>query len=123
MGHAKMIRELTAQIIAQVETGSDEIYPIVDLNYDSYINRKQGAEIFNPIMDIVEWRSYDDVMGDDIEPLESVETEALEAQTEEPETQEAEPEKETSKPRRQRRRAAAAATPTANKTRGRRANA
>lgn len=121
MGHAKMIRELTAQIIAQVETGSDQLYPIVELNYDSYINRKQGAEIFNPIMDIVDWKTYDEVMGEDAEPLESAEdTEMLEAANEVEET-ETEPEKETSKPRRQRRRAAAAATPT--KSRGRRANA
>jgi len=122
LGHAKMIRELTASIIAQVETGTDEIYPIVDLTYDSYMNRKQGAEIFNPIMEIVDWKTYDDVMGDDIEeiparsPLENVEIgEPIEQQaaTNEPEP---EPEPETKAGRRQRRRAAAPAT----KSRGRR---
>ena len=124
LGHAKMIRELTSQIIAQVETGSDQIYPIVNLDYDSYVNRKQGAEIFNPIMEIVDWKTYDEVMGDAGPMLETAETEMLEAAGQ-PEDSEPEPEPEPEpeeKPKRQRRRAATAAKP-ANKSRGRRRNA
>ena len=121
LGHAKMIREITSQIIAQVETGSEAIYPIVNLNYDSYVNRKQGAEIFNPIMEIVDWKTYDDVMGDDVEALEADEPEMIEAANDVAES-EPEPEPEQEAPKRQRRRVASAATPT-NKSRGRRRNA
>ena len=119
LGHAKMIRELTSQIITQIGTGSEAIYPIVNLDYDSYVNRKQGAEIFNPIMEIVDWKTYDDVMGDNA--VEVAETEMLEAAGQ-PEDSEPEPEPESEAPKRQRRRVASAATPT-NKSRGRRRSA
>ena len=116
LGHAKMIRELTSQIITQAESGTDALYPIVDLGYDSYVNRKQGAEIFNPVMDIVDWKTYDEVMGDDIEPMESL---ALDDQSE----PEPEPTPEPETQQRQRRRVASAAKDQPGKTRTRRRNA
>ena len=94
LGHQKMVRDLTAAIIGRIETGTDAYYPIVDLAFDSYVNRKQGAEIFNPIMEIVDWKTFEEIMSDDIAELETM--------TEEDEV-EVEPEPEKPQPRQRRR--------------------
>lgn len=59
VGAMKAFRSLTDGIGAQLEADKDEIVPIIEMKSDSYKHKKYGR-IYNPIFEIVEWRSMDD---------------------------------------------------------------
>lgn len=58
-GSQKLFKALTDAVAGQLAEGSDAIVPIVRLKSDSYKHKKWGR-IFNPIWEIVEWRTMDD---------------------------------------------------------------
>lgn len=58
-GAMKAFRSLTDAIGGQLEKNADEIVPIVVMKSDSYKHKKWGR-IFNPIFEVVEWRTMDD---------------------------------------------------------------
>ena len=59
VGSQKLFKALTDAVAGQLAKGSDAIVPIVRLKSDSYKHKKWGR-IFNPIWEIVEWRTMDD---------------------------------------------------------------
>lgn len=58
-GAMKAFRAIVDAIGGQIEGGKDEIVPVVQMKADSYKHKKYG-KIFNPIFEIVEWRTMDD---------------------------------------------------------------
>lgn len=67
VGSQKLFKSLTDAVAGQLAKGSDAIVPIVRLKSDSYKHKKWGR-IFNPIWEIVEWRTMDDTSPVDDEP-------------------------------------------------------
>ncbi len=59
VGANKAFKSLTDAVSGQLQKGSDAIVPIVKMKSDSYKHKKWGR-IFNPIFEIVEWRTMDD---------------------------------------------------------------
>lgn len=59
VGAMKAFRALVDAIGAQIEAGKDEIVPIIEMKSDSYKHKKYGR-IYNPIFEILEWRTLDD---------------------------------------------------------------
>ena len=59
VGANKAFKSLTDAVSSQLQKGSDAIVPIVKMKSDSYKHKKWGR-IFNPIFEIVEWRTMDD---------------------------------------------------------------
>jgi len=59
VGSQKLFKTIIDAISAQIAKGSDEIVPIIEMKSESYKHKKYG-KIFNPIFEIVEWRTMDD---------------------------------------------------------------
>jgi hypothetical protein len=59
VGSQKLFKTIIDAISAQIAKGSDEIVPIVEMKSDSYKHKKYG-KIYNPVFEIVEWRTMDD---------------------------------------------------------------
>lgn len=59
VGAMKAFRSLTDAVGTQLADNKDEIVPIIVMKSDSYKHKKWGR-IFNPIFEIVEWRTMDD---------------------------------------------------------------
>lgn len=59
VGARKLFASLTDAIAGQLAKGSDAIVPIIRLKSDSYKHKKWGR-IYNPLFEIVEWRTMDD---------------------------------------------------------------
>jgi len=66
VGSQKLFKTLVDAIFVQAQKG-DAIVPIVKLKSDNYKHDKYGR-IYNPIMEIVEWRTMDDTSPVDDEP-------------------------------------------------------
>lgn len=77
VGSQKLFKSLVDSIMAQVSKGSDAIVPIIKMKSDSYKHKKYGR-IYNPLFEVVEWRTMDDTSAPD------------EAAAEEPEAKEPE---------------------------------
>lgn len=59
VGANKAFKALTDAVAGQLQKGADAIVPIVKMKSDSYKHKKWGR-IFNPVFEIVEWRTMDD---------------------------------------------------------------
>ena len=59
VGARKLFAALTDALAGQLAKGSDAIVPIIRMTSDSYKHKKWGR-IFNPLFEIVEWRTLDD---------------------------------------------------------------
>lgn len=75
VGAMKAFRALSDAIGAQLEADKDEIVPVVQMKSESYKHKKYG-KIFNPVFEIVEWRSMDDTSPAGETSGEEVEVEA-----------------------------------------------
>ena len=58
VGGKKAYTALLDELLAQVQTGSPDIVPIVELDFGSYKHKKYG-KVFTPIFKLVEWQSLD----------------------------------------------------------------
>lgn len=58
VGGKKAYTALLDELLEQVQTGSPDIVPIVELDFGSYKHKKYG-KVFTPIFKLVEWQSLD----------------------------------------------------------------
>lgn len=71
VGAMKAFKALVDAILIRMDKGSDAIVPIVKLSSDDYKHKKYGR-IFNPVFEVVEWRTMDDTSA----PVVAAETKA-----------------------------------------------
>lgn len=79
VGSQKLFKSVVDALGLQIQKGSDAIVPIVRLKSDSYKHKKWGR-IYNPIWEIVEWRTMDDTSA----PAAPADTKGPEVEPEKP---------------------------------------
>ena len=78
VGGKKAYTALLDELLKQAQSGSPDIVPVVELDFDSYKHKKYG-KVFTPVFKLVEWQSMDamvtasvDDEDDEVEEIEEV---------------------------------------------------
>ena len=75
--HIKFDEKLS-EIKAKAVSGSAYLYPAVELTSDSYVHKKRGNTIYNPVFTVVGWTNENGEYEEDTAKLEVDKTEATE---------------------------------------------